>query len=398
MLAHRFFTFCGWSFLLTLLLTTAGSAAEPNILTPEEQSDGWLLLFDGSTMFGWRPAGDADWKVADGAIQVSRGENCLLRTTTQFGNYILKVDFRAAAETNSGIFLRTSPQPQNVRADCYELNIAPPANPFPTASFVQRQKADVDAVAPDVWHSFEVRAEDGEFTVQLDGQIVLEYSDPQPLGRGFIGLQHNAGPAAFRNIKLKPLGLKPLFNGQDLTGWIDAPNQPSRFAVTETGELSVRGGRGQLESEAHFADFVLQADCLTHAAGLNSGIFFRCVPGSPMDGYESQIHNGFQNGDRTQPVDCGTGGIFRRQNARRVVADDGVWFRKTIIADGPHIAVWVNGYLVTDWTDTRAPDANPRRGRRLEAGSIMVQAHDPTTDLSFRRIEIAETPPRWTKP
>ena len=83
--------------------------------------------------------------------------------------------------------------------------------------------------------------------------------------------------------------------------------------------------------------------------------------------------------------------------ARRVVANDFEWFRKTIIADGPHFSVWVNGYQVTDWSDQRKPHENPRKGQRLEAGSLMIQGHDETTDLDFRRIEIRETPPRWSQ-
>jgi hypothetical protein len=113
-----------------------------------------------------------------------------------------------------------------------------------------------------------------------------------------------------------------------------------------------------------------------------------------MMGYESQIHNGYRDGDRTQPIDCGTGGIFRRVNARRVVSDDGVWFRKTIIAEGPHVSVWVNGYQVTDWTDERQPNENPRRGLRTTAGSIMLQGHDPTTNLMFRGLVASELPAR----
>ena len=128
------------------------------------------------------------------------------------------------------------------------------------------------------------------------------------------------------------------------------------------------------------------------AMGLNSGIFFRCIPGDKMMGYESQIHNGMVDGDPTKPVDCGTGGIFRRQNARRIVARDHEWFAKTIVADGPHMAVWVNGYQVSDWTDDRAANENPRRGLRLEPGTLQIQGHDPTTDLEFRKLRIAEIP------
>jgi hypothetical protein len=49
---------------------------------------------------------------------------------------------------------------------------------------------------------------------------------------------------------------------------------------------------------------------------------------------------------------------------------------------------------VSDWTDSRKPDENPRKGLRLEAGSIIIQGHVPTTDLSFRKLRIAELPER----
>ena len=54
------------------------------------------------------------------------------------------------------------------------------------------------------------------------------------------------------------------------------------------------------------------------------------------------------------------GGIYRRQNARKVVSNDFEWFAMTVMADGPHLSTWVNGYQVAHWTDTRAPDVNPR--------------------------------------
>jgi hypothetical protein len=47
---------------------------------------------------------------------------------------------------------------------------------------------------------------------------------------------------------------------------------------------------------------------------------------------------------------------------------------------------------VSDWTDERQPDDNPRKGLRLAPGTIMIQGHDPTTNLSFRNIRIVEIP------
>jgi 3-keto-disaccharide hydrolase len=362
-------------------------------LTDAELADGWISLFDGQTLFGWKAGSKANWSVTDAAIRVSDGEKGLLCTTVPFDNYVLKAEFRAAKATNSGIFLRTAAVPgmDDIKTKCYELNIAPPDNPFPTGSFVQRQKGKEVPERADEWQSYEVTLDGPKATVKLNGEEVLSYVDPAPFGRGLIGLQLNTGAVEFRNIKLRPLGLAPLFNGKDLAGWKGHRESKSKFVVTEKGELNVTStGRGCIESEQQFGDFVLQLECISHAPSLNSGLFFRCIPGEFMNGYESQIHNGIKNGDRTQPVDCGTGGIFRRVNARLVNANDKEWFTKTIIAAGPHISVWVNGYQVTDWTDERKPDKNPRDGLRLERGTLQIQGHDPTTNLSFRNLRARE--------
>jgi len=380
----------------SLLVPSVVVGQPADLLSPAQRSAGWIELFDGHSLFGWHPTSEANWKVSDGTIRVTEGEPGFLMTTTEFANYELHVEFQAAAGTNSGIFLRTPLVPTDPQQDCYELNIAPPDNPFPTGSLVGRvpvgSVARVTSGEPP-WHKFLVRADGAHIVVYLDGQPVVDYRDPHPVLRGRIGLQFREGPVAFRNVRLRPVGLESIFNGRDLTGWDTTRTEKSRFEVTREGELRVTDGRGQLESEGTYGDFVLQLECFVAGDRLNSGIFFRCIPGDNMNGYESQIHNGFRDGDPTQPVDCGTGGIFRRQNARRVVAGDHAWFTKTIIADGHHMAVWVNGYQVSDWTDTRPPHANPRKGRRKKAGTLAIQGHDPTTDLRFRHLQIGELPP-----
>ena len=143
------------------------------------------------------------------------------------------------------------------------------------------------------------------------------------------------------------------------------------FSVTPQGALNVKNGPGQVEYQGELADFVLQLEIISEGKELNSGIFFRNIPGSFQQGYECQVNNGFKNGDRTQPKDCGTGGFYRRQNARKVVPNDFEWFRETLVVSGPHMAAWVNGYQVSDWTDTRSPSENPREGLRLKAGTLV---------------------------
>ncbi|RIK86709.1 MAG: DUF1080 domain-containing protein [Planctomycetota bacterium] len=390
--------------------TACVGAAEPNVVTPEQAAAGWISLFDGETLFGWQPTTSANWQVADGAITVSAGEPGFLMTTSQFADYELHVEFKAPASTNSGVFLRTPLQPANPARDCYELNIAPIDNPFPTGMLVQRftLKALADDSGPQRdlrtlrsiadavggWCSLDVTVSGDKVSLSIFGERVYTYVDPTPLTRGHIGLQFRAGPVAFRNIRLRPVGLQPMLSGRDLAGWNTKEKRASQFTIAEQGELHVTGGSGQLETDAAYGDFTLQFDTRVDGDGLNSGVFFRCIPGEYMQGYECQISNKMIDGDPARPADFGTGAIYRRIPARRIVAQDRQWFTTTINAVGPHIAVWVNGYQVTDWTDTRPANENPRAGLRTAPGAIAIQGHDPTTNLRFRNFRIAELPPR----
>jgi hypothetical protein len=200
-------------------------------------------------------------------------------------------------------------------------------------------------------------------------------------------------PGGYKSITFTPSGLKPIFNGKDLTGWSvlkDEKRMNSTAEVTKDGELHLTNGPGDLQTDGKYADFVLQLECKTNGDGLNSGVFFRCIAGQYQNGYEMQIQNGMKENDPTKPADGGTGAIYRRVAARKIVAKDKEWMTLTLVAKGPTFATWVNGEPVVVWTDDRAKDENPRKGLRLEAGHLSLQGHDKTTDLLFRNIRIAE--------
>jgi hypothetical protein len=214
-----------------------------------------------------------------------------------------------------------------------------------------------------------------------------------------------------RNIKLRPTNTKSIFNGKDLTAWKEFPGKKSKFTVAD-GAITVKDGPGDLQTVGKYQDFVLQLECISNGKHLNSGIFFRCRDNEYQNGYEAQIRNEFKPtatqkylieeydpmtnkliGKKEQlfaAVDYGTGAIYRRQPARKEMSKDGEWFGMTVVAHGNHIATWVNGVQVTDWYDNRPRSDNARTGCRLEAGHISIQGHDPTTNLSFRNLRIAE--------
>jgi hypothetical protein len=377
------------------------AGAEPELLPRELLEEGWIQLFDGQTLYGWQPIGEAEWEVDGGVISTDGKRPGFLMTTTAWADYELQLEFRAPTTTNSGVFLRTAAIPKDPASDCYELNIAPSDNPFPTGSLVARQRVlNGPSASPspergggsEEWHTFRVVAWAGWIIAELDGQRVADLSDPSPVRIGHIGLQSNSGRVAFRNIRLRPIELSPFLATGDLSNFNTERAEQSRFDVTDDKELHVVNGPGQIETNKEFANFVLQLECKVNGDGLNSGVFFRTISSGRWVGYESQVNNVFKNGDRTKPADFGTGGIYRRQPARRIVADDREWFTKTIVADGPHMAVWVDGSQVSDWTDTRPPHESAREGLRLGPGTIAIQGHDPTTDFTFRNIRAAELP------
>ncbi|MEW4490725.1 DUF1080 domain-containing protein [Thalassoglobus sp. JC818] len=367
-----------------------------NPLTPEQQSEGWISLFDGVSLFGWESTNpETNWSVSNGAITASEGPVGFLMTTVPYADYELICEYRTQTGTNSGLFLRTEFPPGNIKTDCYEVNIADEhPNGFLTGSLVNREKTSVDIPTNNEWNTFQIAVNGDQVDIHHNDQQVLSYNangTVAPLGR--IALQKNFGKIEFRKLIVRPLNLTSLFNGTDLTNWREVPDSKSQFTV-EDSTIHVQDGAGFLETEETYKNFIFQADAKTHAAELNSGFFFRAETGTaeaPSNGYEFQIHNGFDE-SRGTPNNSGTGAIFRRVDARYVVADDNEWFTSTLITYGPRICCWVNGYQVVDWVDTRKPDPNPRRGLRVEAGHLSLQGHDPTTDLSFQNLKIAEFP------
>jgi hypothetical protein len=113
--------FCGAAALATLLaVVTAfpnarrGDQPAPNRLTEEEKRAGWSLLFDGSTLDGWRgykrpDAAGTRWRVEAGLLTVpandgkdTRGALDLIATET-YDHFELTFEWRVAEGANSGV-------------------------------------------------------------------------------------------------------------------------------------------------------------------------------------------------------------------------------------------------------------------------------------------------------
>jgi hypothetical protein len=385
--------------LLLTLLAAAFAAAQqpPNTLTQKEIDDGWILLFDGESLFGWQPQGTAEWMVENGAITTKPGPYGWLRSGSQFADYQLKLEFRACENCNSGVFLRSATNGQP-HVTGYELQIWTGNAKFPTGSLVNHATAKAKFNG-DVWNQYDVTLQGDHFVVKLNGKTVLDAHDGKSKV-GHIGLQSNKDKIEFRNMKLKPLGLTALFDGKSLAGWheVKTPRakEPPEWTA-QKGAIHVEKGPGQLETDATFDDVILQLWIRTNPKDEkhhpNSGVFLRGEPNDFWTGYEIQIRNEYKDGDRSKAVDFGTGGMYFYQPARKVLGDDGKFFVETIVARGRHFGTWVNGYPIADWEDPHPEGKSVRdKQARLGAGVISLQAHDPTTNLDFKNIKAVRLP------
>jgi 3-keto-disaccharide hydrolase len=190
-----------------LMLPLGAQQAPTNTLSPSESKAGWTLLFDGRTLSGMSPNGEADWKVEDGTITASKGSGFLI-TPKPYTNFELKADFWADKLVNSGIFIRCAEGTPGAMA-CYEINIFDTHAEFPTGSV-----NNVKSVLPDrpntteKWNTFEITADGTHLIVKLNGKTTVDARDERR-ANGKIALQEGGANASgvirFRNVKIRPL-------------------------------------------------------------------------------------------------------------------------------------------------------------------------------------------------
>jgi 3-keto-disaccharide hydrolase len=224
----------------TLLLSSTTLFGQTmNTLSPAELAQGWQLLFNGKTLAGWHvsapaqgggragpappaqpgqvgtpkpcvasraepaavPAGGSHWEVVDGLLTACGEPTGYLTSDRSYKNFVLSIEFKCDADTNSGVFVR-SPQENGG----YEVQIwrQQPAG-YNTGGIVGTAKTAREyAFKANEWNRYQITADGDHLVVELNGETTLDIHDAR-FSEGHLRLQYQQFAIAFRNIKIRSL-------------------------------------------------------------------------------------------------------------------------------------------------------------------------------------------------
>lgn len=186
-----------WAAAIRPILATLGFIeTEPDNFQLEP---GFVALFNGKDLTGWQMKGtsfDGKTESSDGRYLAKNGRLIVstppegrreqtMWTTKEFPNdFILKLEFRATPNADSGVFVR-KPQLQ-----CRDYPIAGPYK-------------NLQNYKPQDWNELEIRVKDNVAYCTCNGEVLEAEMKVPPTGP--IGLEGDRGQMEYRRIRLKEL-------------------------------------------------------------------------------------------------------------------------------------------------------------------------------------------------
>lgn len=403
----------------------------PADATPSAPRAGWVPLFNGVDLSGWKglvgnpvsrakmspqelaeAQAEADqrmrahWKVVDGTLIFDgMGEN--ICTVKDYGDFELLVDWKIEPGSDSGVYLRGNPQVQIWDPTHYAEGSGGLYNNhnYPSQPLRRADKPVGE------WNRFRIKMIGERVTVRLNDVLVVDdvplenyWERDKPIyATGPIELQAHGSKVYFKNVMIReitpyeaqhtPTGpaWHPLFNGRDLTGWTCKPGA----WIVEKGVLARKGG-SDIWTEDQFGDFILELEFMVDP-GTNSGVFFRTadIKDCVQTGIEMQVLDSY--GKQTPGKhDCGA--IYDCLAPRKnVVRKAGEWNHAVITCEGSRINIVMNGDEIIDmnldeWTEPRQnPDGTKNKFRTAykdmpRVGHIGLQDHG--RPVWYRNIRI----------
>ncbi len=208
-----------WAGLVVLVLALPAGA--------QVDGDGWMSLFDGKSLDGWKKAQDepeSTFTVRDGAIVANGPRNHLFYVgpveNADFRDFELKVDVKTEPGSNGGVYFHTRYQGKDWPRRGFEVQVN---NSYRrdhrrTGSLYGRQDITEAPAKDNEWFTMHITVWGSHVTVNVNGREVVDWMAPTASGSsrprsgrvpesGTFALQgHDPGSTVhYRNIRVKPL-------------------------------------------------------------------------------------------------------------------------------------------------------------------------------------------------
>jgi hypothetical protein len=203
---------------IAALVTIAGA------LLPAQQAAGWVSLFDGKTLDGWKVGENAaSFSVADGAIVINGPRAHLYYVgpvgNHDFKNFEFKADVMTTPGSNSGIYFHTAYQEGGWPSKGYEVQVNNShTDPKRTAGLYNVQDNMEPPAKDGEWFTMQIVVNGKRITTAVNGKTISDYTEPEGVQRpadmagrvlssGTFALQgHDPKSKVFvKNIMVKPL-------------------------------------------------------------------------------------------------------------------------------------------------------------------------------------------------
>jgi hypothetical protein len=193
--------------------------------------DGWVELFNGRSLDGWRPSENKDsWKVVDGHLAADGPRSHLFYTgpvkEANFRNFELEAEVMTSPRCNSGIYFHTAFQEKGFPEKGFEIQVNNTA--LGEGTYRERKKTSSlygvrnvykQFVADGEWFKVRVAVRGKNVQVHLNDMLMVDFVEPSPpvlaegvergryIDRGTFALQcHDPGSKArYRRIRVRPL-------------------------------------------------------------------------------------------------------------------------------------------------------------------------------------------------
>ena len=164
--------------VMTCLVALFGSLASAD-------DDGWIRLFNGQNLDGWRASENPDsFRVEDGAIVVDGPRAHLFYEGPvqdhDFKNFHLKADVLTHPNANSGIYLHTRFQPEGWPSVGYEIQVnITHRDPKKSGGLYGVRDVAEPPAKDGEWYTQEIIVQGKRIISKINGQVLVDYvEDP----------------------------------------------------------------------------------------------------------------------------------------------------------------------------------------------------------------------------